>query len=183
MGFAWYIPILMSIFIYSGALQFLLIGILKDITLIDIFLTSLLLNSRQIFYGLSFLNRFKKFKWYLIFALTDETYLLLSSTPKDLKDRDNYYIFVSALNHLYWIGGTILGVAFASGVEFDIKGLDFILVALFVVLAIEQFKNTKELSPFIIGAIAFIGTSLLGLHNIFFPIMVAGLILLFKVEK
>ncbi len=183
MGFAWYIPILMSIFIYSGALQFLLIGILKDITLIDIFLTSLLLNSRQIFYGLSFLNKFKKFKWYLIFALTDETYLLLSSIPKDLKDKDNYYLFVSLLDHLYWISGTVLGVAFATTVEFNIKGLDFILVALFVVLAIEQFKNTKELFPFMVGAIAFVGTFWLGLNNIFFSIMLAGLILLFKVEK
>jgi 4-azaleucine resistance transporter AzlC len=180
LGFDWYIPILMSILIYSGALQFLLVGILTtNLTLIDIFTTSFLLNIRQIFYGLSFLDKFKKFKYYSIFALTDETYLLMNNKISNVIDRQYYYFFISLLNHIYWIFGTILGVIFAKNIKLEFQGLDFILIALFVVLLIEQYKKLQVIFPFIIGIFSFIIMLILGMnHILLYSILLSIIILL-----
>ncbi len=159
LDYAWYIALLMSVFIYAGALQFLAIGFFSaKLGLFDIFVTSLFVNIRQSFYGLSVLKKFKKsgaLKPYLIFGLTDETYALLTTIKENKQLKSKYYYFyLTALNQSYWVIGTILGALFGSIVEFDTRGLDFSLTALFVVLAIEQYKVNKNFIPFIIGAIA-----------------------------
>lgn len=184
LGFDWYIPIFMSIFIYSGALQFLLIGLFpSNLALIDIFITSFLLNIRQIFYGLSFLNKFTKFKLYLIFSLTDETYLLLNnSIPKEINNQ-YYYLFVSLLNHIYWIVGTILGVIFAHFVKFNFRGLDFILVSLFTVLVIEQYKRLKVIFPFAIGIFSFAVMFIFKFDNILLYSILLSVFILFMYKR
>ncbi len=159
LDYAWYIALSMSIFIYAGALQFLAVGFFSaKLGLFDIFITSIFVNIRQSFYGLSVLKKFKKsekLKPYLIFGLTDETYALLTTIKEDDQLKAKYYYFyLTLLNQSYWITGTILGALFGSMVEFDTKGLDFSLTALFVVLAIEQYKANKNFTPFIIGAVA-----------------------------
>jgi 4-azaleucine resistance transporter AzlC len=184
LGFAWYIPILMSILIYSGALQFLLIGILTNhLTLIDIFTTSFLLNIRQIFYGLSFLEKFKKFKYYSIFALTDETFVLMHKiVPKNINE-SYYYFFISILNHFYWILGTILGVIFAKNINFHLKGLDFILTALFVVLLVQQYRKLKVLFPFVIGICSFVIIYTSGIKNILLYSILLSIVVLALYKK
>ncbi len=157
-GKPWYIALLMSIVIYAGALQFLAVGFFSSkLGMIDIFIASIMVNIRQSFYGLSLLKKFKKtkFKPYLIFALTDETYALLTT----IKEKENikkkwYYFYLSLLNQSYWISGTLMGSIFGNSIHFNTKGLDFSLTALFVVLAIEQYKKDKNLTPFFIGAFA-----------------------------
>lgn len=157
--YPWYIALLMSIFIYAGALQFLAIGFFSSkLGLFDIFITSIFVNIRQSFYGLSVLNKFKKtakLKPYLIFGLTDETYALLTTIKEDEQLKKKYYYFyLTALNQSYWVSGTVLGALFGSFITFDTTGLDFSLTALFVVLAIEQYKANKNYTPFILGAVA-----------------------------
>ncbi len=156
-GLKWYFAILMSIVIYAGALQFLAVSLLSAKTgFVDIFIASLMVNLRQSFYGLSLLQKFKKaiLKPYLIFALTDETYALLTTvkTEKNIKKKW-YYLYLGMLNQSYWVGGTIAGSIFGSSVHFNTKGLDFSLTALFVVLAIEQYKQIKKFTPFILGGV------------------------------
>ena len=157
-GFKWYNAFLMSLFIYAGALQFLAIGLLKaKAGFIDIFIASIMVNIRQSFYGLSLLHKFKKaiFKPYLIFALTDETYALLTTIKEDKNIKKRwYYFYLSLLNQSYWVSGTLMGALVGSSIDFDTKGLDFSLTALFVVLAMEQYKQIKKFSPFVLGAIA-----------------------------
>jgi 4-azaleucine resistance transporter AzlC len=156
----WYFVIAMSLFIYAGALQFIGISLIKaKAGIIDTFITSIFVNFRQIFYGLSVLKKFKKakFKSYLIFALTDETYALITTIkPSSNLKKTKFYLYLSLLNHSYWVLGTILGVIFATFVEFNLKGLSFALTSLFVVLAIEQYKNIKKITPFLIGALSFL---------------------------
>jgi len=156
-GLKWYFAILMSIVIYAGALQFLAVSLLSAKTgFVDIFIASLMVNLRQSFYGLSLLQKFKKaiLKPYLIFVLTDETYALLTTvkTEKNIKKKW-YYLYLGMLNQSYWIGGTITGSIFGSSVHFNTKGLDFSLTALFVVLVIEQYKQIKKFTPFILGGV------------------------------
>lgn len=158
-GLSWYIPFFMSIFIYAGALQFLAIGFFSSkVGLVDIFISSFFINIRQSFYGLSVLKKFrntKLLKPYLIFGLTDETYGLLTTVKEDEKlEHKYYYFFLSALNQSYWIFGTLLGALFGSMINFNTNGLEFSLTALFVVLAMEQYKVGKNILPFIVGAFA-----------------------------
>ena len=158
-NYPWYLALIMSIFIYAGALQFLAIGFFSTkLGFIDIFIASIFVNIRQSFYGLSVLKKFKKtgkLKPYLIFGLTDETYALLTTVKENEQLKSKYYYFyLTLLNQSYWIIGTLCGALFGSLIKFNTQGLDFSLTALFIVLAIEQYKVSKKILPFIIGAFA-----------------------------
>jgi 4-azaleucine resistance transporter AzlC len=174
-----YLTILMSVIIYSGALQFLLIGIYSKLSLIDIFITSFLFNFRQLFYSLTFLDRYKN-QFYKIFTLTDETFALLSKR----KVNKDYEFYVSILNHFYWIIGTILGVVFASYVEFKLKGLDFVLVSLFVVILLENILKEKRVFPLFVGVFSYFLFYFLGVSNILiFSIFLSFIIILLKSKR
>lgn len=154
----WYLAPIMSIFIYAGALQFVAINFFNiKAGLIDIAIASWFVNLRQSFYGLSVLKRFQKsgkLKPYLIFALTDETYALLTTLKDDESIKKHwYYFFLSAFNQSYWFIGSTLGAIVGSNIKFNTAGLEFSLTALFVVLCIEQYKNLKNPIPFLIGSI------------------------------
>lgn len=157
--YPWYLAPIMSLFIYAGALQFIAINFFNvKAGLIDIAIASWFINLRQSFYGLSLLKRFKnsgKFKPYLIFGLTDETYALLTTIKDDEQlKKKYYYIFLTAFNQSYWFIGSTLGAIVGSNIKFNTAGLEFSLTALFVVLCIEQYKNLKNYIPFLIGLIA-----------------------------
>lgn len=157
--YSWYFAPLMSTFIYAGALQFVAIGFFNaKVGLIDIAIASWFVNIRQSFYGLSLLKRFKKsgkFKPFLIFGLTDETYALLTTIKDDKSiSKKHYYLFLGLLNQSYWIVGSTAGALVGSQVHFNTAGLEFSLTALFVVLCIEQYKNLQNIWPFLIGGFA-----------------------------
>jgi 4-azaleucine resistance transporter AzlC len=157
-GYFWLYAVLMSVIIYSGATQFLAIGFfVNHAALIEIAVTTLLLNLRHSFFGLSLIRKFSGIpivKPYLIFALTDETYALLTAMDEPAQQsKTRYYFFISLLNHLYWISGTLMGALLGQALKTDLKGMDFALTALFVVLAIEQYRKVQSLRPFIIGAV------------------------------
>ena len=157
--YSWYLAPIMSFFIYAGALQFVAINFFNvKAGMIDIAIASWFVNIRQSFYGLSLLKRFKdtgKFKAYLIFGLTDETYALLTTIKDDKSlNKSWYYFFLTALNQSYWFLGSTIGAIVGSNIKFDTAGLEFSLTALFVVLCIEQYKNLQNIVPFIIGLIS-----------------------------
>jgi 4-azaleucine resistance transporter AzlC len=153
LGVHWIYATLMATLVYAGAAQFMAVGLLANHAgFMEVAITTLLLNSRHLFYGISLINKFKTHwlrKFYLIFGLTDETYSLLTGArvPEDQEQTD-LYLLISALNHSYWVIGSTLGA---------ILGLDFTLPALFTVLAIEQYKSVRESWPFAMaGAVAFL---------------------------
>ena len=189
LDYSWYIALLMSIFIYAGALQFLAIGFFSTkLGLVDIFITSIFVNIRQSFYGLSVLKKFKKsgnLKPYLIFGLTDETYALLTTIKEDEQLKIKYYYFyLTLLNQSYWVVGTTFGAIFGSMITFDTKGLDFSLTALFVVLAIEQYKVNKNFLPFLIGAVASVVAFLVvPINNMLIFAIVSSIIGMFIFKK
>ena len=170
--------IISSLTVYSGTGQFVETSFLQAQTaLYEVAVIIIILNSRMMFYGLSFLDRYKMMgakKWYLIFALTDETYALLcvQQTPEGVKESD-FMLAVSFLNQIYWIIGGILGAVAGSIIRFDIGGIDFIMTTLFVVLAINQWKTYKSHEPVFIGLIASVGSLLLfGPDNFMIPALV-----------
>jgi len=151
---------LMSLLIYAGSMQYVAIGLFTGgASLVTVALTTLMVNARHLFYGISMIDRYKNTgarKPYLIFALTDETYSLVCSDNPNIpeKERKNYYLFVSLFDHIYWITGSVLGVVVGSLVKFNSEGIDFALTALFVTVFLEQWLTTKNHAPAIIGVVS-----------------------------
>ena len=167
----------MSLFIYAGAMQFIAVSFFYGgIGLIQIALMTLVVNVRHIFYGLSFLDKFDgmgKKKWYMVFALTDETYSLLcgTSTPPGI-DGKYFFISIALLNQSYWILGSVIGSVAGSIISFDTKGMDFAMTALFIVIFIDQWKSYTTHIPALMG----IGCTVISLiifraNNLIIPAM------------
>lgn len=168
-NFVW--AFFISLFVYAGSMQFILIGFLGSTAgIIPVILMTLSVNSRHIFYGLSFIEKFKKMKKaypYMIFSLTDETYSLLCATkvPGNL-DEDKVFLTIALLDHLYWIAGSVIGATIGALIRFDLTGIDFAMTALFVVIFIEQWLAAKSHIPAITGVIcAVLCLALLGQGN------------------
>ena len=161
LGYAWYLATLMAVFVFAGAAQFMIVGLLgAGVGLFEIVISIFLVNSRHMFYGLSLLKDYGAWgvrKFYLIFGLTDETYSLLTTmaVPNGVKQQQ-YYFLVTLLNHSYWVLGCTLGALIGANFEFNSQGLEFTLTALFVVLVMEQWKKIKEITPFAIAVVAII---------------------------
>ena len=189
LGFHWIYATLMSLTIYAGAGQFMAVGLLANHAgLMEVAITTLLLNSRHLFYGISLLNKFKIRGWrkfYLIFGLTDETYSLLTGTrvPDNKKETD-FYLLITALDHSYWIIGSTIGAILGANMTIDTTGLDFTLPALFMVLAIEQYKVISESRPFIMaGAVAFLSIWLFSRDNMLLMSILLSIIVLLMFSR
>lgn len=145
-GYPWWLAPAMGILIFAGAGQFVAIPLFVTGTpVLAILATELLLNIRHIVYGLPLINQFKecrRTKPYLIYALTDETFSILTTTqvPPDV-DAEEYYFMVSLLDQAYWVGGSLIGGLVGAMIRFDMTGVDFALTALFAVLCIEQIQK------------------------------------------
>ena len=156
-GYETMLAFVMSLMIYAGSMQYVAIGLLTGgASLVTAALTTLMVNARHMFYGISMLEKYKntgKRKPYLIFALTDETYSLVCSDNPDIpaEERNNYCFFVSLLNHIYWVIGSVLGAFIGSLIKFNSEGIDFALTALFLTVFIEQWLTAKKHTPAVIG--------------------------------
>lgn len=147
---------LMSLFIYAGSMQYVAVGLLTGgANLLTVALTTLVVNARHLFYGISMIDSYKgtgRKKPYLIFALTDETYSLVSQAqlPEGI-DRHRYCFLVSLFDHCYWVAGTVLGALAGTVIPVDLEGIEFVLTALFVTIFTEQWLSTKDHRPALVG--------------------------------
>lgn len=183
-GFWWSVS--MSIFIYAGSMQFAGLGLITGgASLLTVALTTLAVNARHFFYGLSMIDRYKgtgAVRPYLIYALTDETYSLVCSGEKSRE----YYVLVSVLDQIYWVGGTALGALMGSALRFDTKGIDFAMTALFITVFTDQWLNSTEHFPAVAGVgISVLCLLLFGADSFLIPAMLlitAALLLLMGKE-
>ncbi|MHB0775464.1 AzlC family ABC transporter permease [Halomonas sp. WWR20] len=188
LGYPWWAALLMSCIVYAGAGQFLAVTLLANHAgLLEVIVATFMLNSRHLFYGLSLIERFKHAGWrkiYLIFALTDETYSLLTSHPRlgeQHRQQDHRMALrVSALNQLWWVLGTVTGALAGVTLSFDSQGIEFALTALFIVLTLEQASRLRQVLPFAIALACGIGAIVLlpERHLLLGAIAAASLILL-----
>lgn len=184
MGFPFVYPMLMSLTIYGGSLEFVSASmLLSSFAPVTAFVTSLLIQARHIFYGLSMLEKLKGVgskRWYIIFGMCDETFSVNYSAniPKDV-DKGWFMFFVTLLNQFYWVSGATVGGLLGSVLSFDTTGLDFVMTAMFTVIFMEQWKKEKRHFSACIG----IASSLLclvtfGKDSFLIPSMALILILL-----
>ncbi len=156
-GILW--ALAMSLFIYAGSMQYVAVSLLTSgASLLSAALTTLMVNARHLFYGLSMIEPYRnagKTKPYLIFALTDETYSLVCSgkAPEGVNFH-RYSFLVSLFHHIYWITGSVIGAAVGTLLPFGTAGVEFAMTALFITVFVEQWKSTKNHLPAIIGVLA-----------------------------
>jgi len=173
-----------SFFIYAGSMQYFMVPLLvTGAPLLTVAIMTLLINSRHIFYGLGFIDRYRKMGWkypYMVMSLTDETYVLLSTCkyPEGV-DPDKAAFYISLFNHCWWISGSVLGVLIGTLIPFDLTGIDFCMTALFVILLLNHIKQVKAFTPIVIGLIsAVLFLLIMGPDNFILPSLCFTVLLL-----
>lgn len=146
----------MGLFVFAGSGQYLAVSLLAGhASLLYTAIATFLVNARHIFYGVSLIDTYKgagKKKPYMIFALTDETYTLVTQNqPPEGVGRHRYCFLVSLLDHIYWICGCVLGALAGTFIPISFEGVEFVLTALFVTMFVEQWLSTKQHLPALIG--------------------------------
>lgn len=183
-GFSFWYPLLMSMTIYGGSLEFLTVSmLLSPFAPVQTLLLALMVQARHLFYGISMLDKYRGLGWkkyYLIFGMCDESFSINYSAkiPEEV-DRGWFMFFVTLLNQLYWVSGAAVGGLLGGIISFDTKGLDFVLTAMFVVFFVDQWLREERHYTAVIG----VGSSLLclmifGPEGFMIPAMVCILALL-----
>lgn len=181
--------LLSSLIIYAGSGQFLLVSLLKsNASLAAVAAMTLLINGRHIFYGLSFVEKFRAMGrkcLYMIFSLTDETYSVLCSLRPPAKVEPQKAMFrIALLDHSYWILGSLLGALMGQLIPFDFEGVDFSMTALFVVIFLDQWKSLPSHIPAVIGLFSSVFfLLLLGPDQFLLPSLVATAIAMFACKR
>lgn len=148
-----------SLFIYAGSGQFVMVSLLSSgAGLLYTAIMTLFINGRHIFYGLSFIEKFKKMGKaypYMIFSLTDETYSVLCSlkVPPHLREKKVAF-YIALFDHSYWIVGSVIGCLAGQLIAFDSTGVDFSMTALFIVIVLNQWQESKSHIPALLGALS-----------------------------
>lgn len=177
-----------SLFVYAGSMQFVLVTFLSVYTPLPMVIAmTFLINGRHIFYGLSFVDTFKKMgkKYlYMIFSLTDETYSVLCSVKEDEENRERKLFLISLLDHGYWIFGSVLGALFSQVITLKMEGIEFSMTALFTVIFIEQWMEYKTHIPAITGLLcAMFFLIVLGPDQFMLPTLVVSVAILLGGKK
>lgn len=150
------LTIVMSSLVFTGAMQFAAIPLfLSSFNPISVFILAMMVNLRHLFYGISLLPKYKNLglkKYFMIFSLSDETFSInVASKIKEEIDPAWFYFFVSLLDYLYWNSASIMGFLLASRIPNNIKGIDFVLTALFYVLFLNQWEVKQNRTYLLLG--------------------------------
>lgn len=148
-GFSFLYPVLMSLFIFAGSMEFVTVNLLLTaFNPLSAFLLALMVNARHLFYGISMLDKYKNTglkKPYLIYGMCDESFSInCTVTPPADVDKGWFMLFVTLLNQIYWVAGAALGSLLGSVISFDTTGIEFVMTSLFVVMFINQWEETDN---------------------------------------
>ena len=178
-GPAW--ALMMSGLVYAGSMQFVMVPLMASgAALTTVALTVLMVNARHLFYGVSYIERFRrmgKLRPYMVFSLTDETYSVFCGLPGE--ESDGVMLRVALYDQLYWIAGSIAGAVLAQQLPFDLTGIDYSMTALFIVICVERAMNRADRLPMATGgACALVCLLLLGPDRFLAPALAATAVLL-----
>lgn len=202
MGFSFVYPMVMSLTIFAGSMEFVAASLMMTaFSPLNAFALALMVNARHLFYGISMIDKFRgtgKKKFYLIFGMCDESFSINCTTqPPEGVDRGWFMFFVTLLNHVYWFFGATIGGLLGSLISFSTEGIEFVLVALFVVIFLDQWLKShpddaarhrgpqvKKHAPAVIGLTASVACLIVfGSHQFILPAMALILIVLTALRK
>ena len=162
----------MSLLVYAGSMQYAAVGLLGGgVSLVSLALTTLMVNARHLFYGISMLEPYRKAgaaKPYLIFALTDETYSLVCSGKRSIRE----CLLISLFDQIYWVAGSTAGALLGGAVPFSTEGVDFALTALFLTVFTQQWLESKTHFPALCGVgVSVVSLAVFGPDRFLIPAM------------
>lgn len=188
-GFSFWYPALMSLTIFAGSIEFVTVSmLLGPFDPLSALLMTLMINARHLFYGISMLDKYRGMGWkkpYLIFGMCDETFSInyTADIPADI-DRGWFMFFVTLLNQFYWVSGATIGGLFGSLIQFSTEGLDFAMVAMFVVIFMDQWMKEKQHLSSLVGLGLAAGCLVLfGPDQFMIPSMISILVVLSLLRK
>ncbi len=188
-GFSFIYPMIMSLTIFGGSLEFLAVSmLLAPFAPLQTIIMTLIIQARHLFYGISMFDKFKGMGWkkfYLIFGMCDETFSInyTAEIPDDV-DKGWFMFFVTLLDHFYWFSGATIGGLVGSLINFDTTGLDFVITAMFVVIFMEQWMKERKHYTACIGLISTILCRIIfGTNQFMLPTMLCILICLIGLRK
>lgn len=188
-GFSFWYPMLMSLTIFGGSLEFVAVSmLLAPFAPLQTLIMTLMIQARHLFYGIAMLDKYKGTGWkkfYLIFGMCDESFSIncTAQIPPDV-DRGWFMFFVTALNQFYWVSAATVGGLVGSLLSFDTTGLEFVMTAMFVVIFLEQWLKEKKHYTALIGLASAIACRLgFGADNFMIPTMLCILVFLTVLRK
>lgn len=187
-GFSFWYPMIMSVTIFAGSMEFITVNMLLGaFNPIQALAMALMINARHLFYGIAMLDKYKGTGWkkiYLIFGMCDESFSInYTANISDDVDKGWFMFFVTALNHFYWFFGATLGGICGSLIKFNTQGLDFVMTAMFVVIFLEQWLKDKKHINSIIGIVmSILCLIIFGANNFIIPAMI-GIIALLTLSR
>lgn len=188
-GFSFVYPMLMSMVIFGGSLEFVAVEmLLNPFAPMQVLIMSLLIQARHLFYGLSMLDRYHGLGWkkyYLIFGLCDETFSIncTAEIPEGV-DRGWFFFFVTLFNHIYWVSGATIGGLVGSLLSIQTDGISFVMTAMFVVIFLEQWlKEKNHFSAYLGVGMSVVCLLLFGADSFLIPTMVGIVTLLAAFRK
>lgn len=178
----WYYSILASVLIYTGAFQYVLVGLISASTpIMTILITALFMNARLFFYGPTFAKLFQTSKHYpyLIHSLTDETYALdvKIAESKQEKQVDLMY-YVALFSQCSWLVGTLLGATIGAILPIKLEGIEFCMTAMFITIVIDQWESHHHFPTIMSAIVALVLLGLLKSQHFMLPsLLLATLIM------
>lgn len=183
-GFSFVYPMLMSLLIFGGSLEFITVEmLLSPFAPLQVFIMALLIQARHLFYGISMLEKFKGMGWkkfFLIFGMCDETFSVnyTAEIPEDV-DKGWFILWVTFLNQFYWVSAATTGGLIGSLLKFDTTGISFVMTAMFVVIFLEQWLKEKNHVSSLVGiAVSVLCLIFFGEDSFMLPTMAAIVLLL-----
>lgn len=141
--------IVSSFFVYGGASQYMMVPMLSaGVSVAGIAFATFVINFRHVFYGISLLHRLPAhgwYKWYIAFALTDETYSILCTMKENTPL--SRMLWLAFFNQMWWVIGSFIGAVIGAQAKIELAGLDFVLTSLFAMLTCEQWRSRKTAWP------------------------------------
>lgn len=178
-----------SLFIFAGSMQLLMVPMMTSgASLTSLAFMAFFINARHIFYGIGFIEKFRRMGWrypYMILTLTDETYSVLCSVKYEANlDEDRAAFMIAMLDHLYWVFGSFIGACAGQFLQFDMRGIDFSATAFFLIVVVNQWQQYRSKLPFLTAAVCALGFYLLlGKEYFLIPTMITCLIALILLRR
>ncbi|MDY3030754.1 MAG: AzlC family ABC transporter permease [Clostridia bacterium] len=188
-GYSFIWAFFMSITMYTGTMQYAAVDLLANgASLISTAVLTLIINARHLFYGISMVGKYRDMgaaRNILAFQMTDETYSITCTIePPEGINRKWFFLFISMLDHLYWIIGCTLGAILGAVLPFDFKGVDFSMTALFVIVFVEQWQAKKNHLPAITGIVcSLVSLAVFGADGFIVPAMVMTTVIIMVFRK
>ena len=176
----WVAPLLPAV-VFAGSVEFVLIDMMSNhASLLSIAVMTLLINSRHLMYGLSYpIERVRGglAKFYTVYTLIDEAYAL-NTGPDRHQLRASRILWIHVGLHLSVLSSATIGYVLGASFLSELKGVDFVMTALFAVLAIDAYQSSKDHTTAAIAGVAAVVGLVLAPQSMLLISMVVYLLLL-----